>query len=272
MKKLFLLAITGLLLASCSQEIENNNAAFQGVRDTIFYNAFNNSAIINPNGSVAVRGATDGEEVRLLVSSLNQSTVTLGAGALPGNSATYTNEFGTIFSTNNDNGSGELSLMVNDEGTVSGTFNFVALTENETDTVTFSRGFVYRVPILGEFNSDGPGAVEDSFTARVNTVIYNPTIINGALNSGQLVIAGNTANRSLALRLPENITPGTYDITLGGLYTGSYTEDDAVFDAVSGSLTIVTHNTTEQRITGAFVFDTPDGFMITDGEFAVSYN
>lgn len=272
MKKLFILAVTGLLLASCGQEIENNNAAFQGVKDSIFYRAFNNSAIINPNGSIAVRGATDAEEVRILVTSLNQSTVVLGADALPGNTASYTNEFGTVFTTNNDNASGEVSLTVNDEGTVSGTFNFVALTENETDTVTFSKGFVYRVPIFGEFNDGGPTAVEDVFTARVNTVVYNPTIINGALNSGQLVIAGNTADRSIAIRVPENITPGTYDITMGGLYTASYTIDDVVTDAISGSLTIVTHNTTEQRITGAFVFNTPNGFMITDGEFAVLYN
>lgn len=271
MKKLFIFAVTGLLLVSCGQEIQNNNAAFQGVKDTIFYKGFNNSAVVNPNGSIAVRGATDIEEVRILVSSLNQSTVVLGADALPGNSATYINEFGTIFSTNNDNGSGEVSLAISDEGTVSGTFNFVALTENETDTVTFSKGFVYRVPIFGEFNG-GPSSVDDVFTARVNTVNYNPTIINGALNSGQLVIAGNTADRSIAIRVPENITPGTYNITLGGLYTGSYTVDDVVSDATSGSLTIVTHNTTEQRITGAFVFDTPNGFMITDGEFAVFYN
>ena len=273
MKKLFILVITGLLLVSCGQEIQNNNAAFQAVKDTVFFQTSNNSAVVNPNGSVAVRGATATEEVRILVSTLNQSTVILGPDAIPGNSATYTNEFGTIFSTNNFNGSGEVSLEIDEQGSVSGTFNFVALTENETDTVTFSRGFIYRVPIFGELNNNGgPDAVEDVFTARVNTVIYNPTAINGQLVSGLLFLSGNTTDRSMVIRVPDNIVPGTYDITPGGLYAASYTVDDDVSEAVSGSLTIVTHNTTEQRITGSFVFETPDGFLITDGEFAISYN
>lgn len=271
MKHIFLLVLTAVMIASCSQEIERNDAAFQGVRDTIFFRGFNNSAVINPNGSISVRGATDLEEVRILVSATDQSTVQLGEGSLPGNSATYTNILGTVFSTNNDSGSGEVSLEINGDNTVSGTFNFVALTENETDTVTFSRGFIFEVPIFGDFNTGGPTAAEDSFTARVNTVIFNPTQIASSVSSGILFITGEEGEVTMSLILPENTAPGTFDITMDGPYTATYTTNTGVSTATTGSLTIVSNNTTERRIVGDFIFETPDGFLITDGQFAITY-
>ena len=210
--------------------------------------------------------------MRILITSLNESTVTLGQGALPGNSATYTNEFGTIFSTNNDNGSGEVSLEVNGSS-VSGTFNFVAFTENETDTVTFSRGFIFGVPIFGELDEDdGPLPEPDSFTARVNTVPFVPSEINTSVSSGVLAIAGtNDDDRTMSLTMPSDIAPGTYDITAGGMFTALFLTPDGVANATTGTLTIVSNNTTEQRVVGDFLFDTPNGFLITDGEFDVSY-
>lgn len=273
MRHLLLLAIGVLLLTSCSQEIEDNTPAFQGVRDSIFFRGFSNSAVVNPNGSIAVRGANNLEEVRILVSAINQTNVVLGEGAAPGNSATYTNEFGTIFSTNNDSGSGEVSLQINGDNTVSGTFNFVALTENETDTVTFSRGFIFEVPFLGELNTDdGPTQEPDSFTARVNTVIYTPTEINSSVSSGVLQISANRGDgTAISLTMPENATPGTFDITADGLFTALYVDADGVNNASTGSLTIISNNTTERRITGDFVFDTAGGFLITDGGFSISY-
>lgn len=271
MKQILLLAITTLLMASCSQEIERNDAAFQGVRDSIFFRGFNNSAVINPNGSIAVRGATENEDVRILVTTLNQSTVELGADALPGNSATYTNEFGTIFSTNNSNGSGEVSIEINGDNTVSGTFNFVALTENETDTVTFSRGFVFEVPIFGEFIDEGPAPEANSFTARINTVIYNPPQVTSSVSSGVLRLTGTDGDRAMSLTMPESVAPGTFDITTDGMFTGLYITTNGVSNATTGSLTIVSNNTTERRIVGDFIFDTADGFMITDGQFSISY-
>lgn len=273
MKNLVLLAITVILMASCSQDIERDNPAFQGVRDSIFFQGSLNTAVLNPNGSIAVRGATQSEEVRILVSDIGLPEVVLGENALSGNTATYINEFGTLFSTNNSNATGRVSLQLNGDNTVTGTFNFVALTENETDTVTFSRGFIFEVPVSGVLDiGDGPTVEPDSFTARVNTVVFNPTVINGEENDGQIVISGNTIDRSIVVRMPETITPGTFDITVDGNVTAGFTTPDGEFEAITGSLTVITHNMTEQRISGDFIFNTMNGFMITDGQFDVSYN
>jgi len=273
MKNLLLLAITLFLITSCSQEIERGEPAFQGVRDSIFFQGSLNSAVLNPNGSIAVRGATFDEEVRILVTNVDSPVVLLGENALSGNTATYINQFGTIFSTNNGNASGEVSLQLNNNNTVSGTYNFVALTENETDTVTFSRGFIFEVPITGILDTDqGPTMEPSSFTARVNTVVFNPTMISGVENDGEIVIAGSTLDRSITIRFPETITPGTFDITADSEVTAGFTTSDGDFEAVTGSLTIIAHNMTEQRISGDFIFNTINGFMITDGQFDISYN
>lgn len=271
MKRLLLLPLVALLITSCSQEIQSNDAAFQGVKDSTLYRGLNNSAVINPNGSIAVRGATATESVRILVSTLNQTTVTLGADALPGDSASYTDEFGNVFNTNNGNASGQATIEINGDNTVSGTFNFVALTANSSDTVTFSRGFIFEVPILGELDDGEPMAAQDSFTARINTVIYNPTVISSAVSSGVLIVSGNTSDRAMSISIPEDVAPGTYDITLDGTYTATYTTPAGVSNATTGSLTIVSNDIADRRIVGDFIFDTPDGFVITDGQFDVEY-
>lgn len=259
-------------MASCSQEIQFNDAAFQGVKDSILFRGSNNSAVVNPNGSIAVRGATATESVRILVSSLNQSSVVLGADALPGDTASYTDEFGNVFTTNNGNASGEASIEINGDNTVSGTFNFVALTANSSDTVTFSKGFIFEIPILGELDDGDPStAVADEFTARINTIIYNPTVISSSVSSGILVVSGNTADRAMSIIMPEDVAPGTYDITIDGNYTATYTTPGGVSNATTGSLTIVSNDVADRRITGDFIFDTPDGFMVTDGQFSVDY-
>lgn len=271
MKRLLLLPLVALLIASCSQEIQTNDAAFQGVKDSTLFRGFNNSAVVNPNGSIAVQGATATESVRILVSTANQSTVTLGADALPGDSASYTDELGNVFTTNNGNASGQASIEINGDNTVSGTFNFVALTANSSDTVTFSRGFIFEIPILGEFDDGETQAAQDSFTARINTVIYNPTIISTSVSSGVLVVSGNTSDRAMTIVMPEDIAAGTYDITIDGTYTATYSTPAGISNATTGSLTIVSNDVADRRITGDFIFDTPDGFIITDGQFTVDY-
>lgn len=271
MKRLFLLALVVLMITSCSQQIESNGAAFQGVKDSVLFKGFNNSAVINDDGSLAIRGSNGLESVRLLVTSLNQTNVIFGPDALPGNTASYTSEEGVLFTTNNGNASGQVSVEINGDNTVSGTYNFVALTANSSDTVTFSRGFIYEVPILGELSDDDPVPAQDSFTARINTVIYNPTVISTSVTGGVLVVSGNTADRSMSLVMPENIAAGTYDITFDGAYTAGYTTPSGVSSATTGSLTIVSNDTADRRITADFIFDTPDGFIITDGQFSVDY-
>ena len=286
MKYLFVLLVGSLLLSSCS-EIRDNSSAFQGLVDTEFFRGNNNAAVINSDGSIAVRGQNGSEEVQVVVSALDFTTVTvgLGEGAASGNVASYIDEDGTVFTTNSDRASGEVSLEVNEDNTVTGTLRFVALTENETDTITFSSGFIYTVPILNEFgdgslptqgqNQGDPGSEEDSFTARVNGDVYVPTIIMPIASSGFLLInTSDGASETMSISMPEDVEPGTYDITPGGLFTGIYglPSEGEIFNAMEGTLIIDSNDTEERRVSGSFIFDTVGGeIIITDGEFSVSY-
>lgn len=269
MQRFLYLAFALIMLVSCSDDIQRNDQAFQTVIDSTLFRGINNSAVINNNGSIVVRGQNSLEQVDILISSLNQTTVTLGEGAQPGNIASYTSPTGQEFSTNNDSSSGEVSFDVSGD-MVSGTFNFVAFNASETDSRTFSQGFIFEVPILNALAGVDPNQTE-FFTARINTVSYNPTIINGAVNNGIVVIAGNTTDRSMTIRVPADVVPGTYDITLDGPYQASYTTPAGVSLATEGSLTIITNDVTMDRITGDFIFNTPEGFIITDGGFEVNY-
>ena len=283
MKYLIILLLGSLLLGSCNNDIRDNSSAFQGLVDTDFFRGNNNSAVINGDGSIAVRGQNGSGEVQVVVSGLDVTTVTagLGEGAASGNVASYIDEDGTVFTTNSDRASGEVSLEINDDNTVTGTLRFIALTENETDTITFSRGFIYTVPILNEFgdsnlpnqNQGDQEPEENSFTARVNGDVYVPTSIMPLASGAILISTFNGADQGMSLSMPEDVEPGTYDITIGGIYSAFYTlPPDGVFNGMEGTLVIDSNDTVDRRVSGSFVFDTVGSeFMITDGEFSVSY-
>ena len=279
MKYVIVLLLGSLLLGSCSQDIQDNSPAFQGLVDSLFFRGNNNSAVVNPDGSIAIRGRNVVGEVQVVVSSLDQTTVTLGAGASSGNIASYINGSGTLFSTNSDEASGEVSIIINGDNTVSGTLNFVALTDDGTESVSFSRGAIFEVPILNEFDqNDFPmtgGGIEpepDSFTARVNTMSYVPESITSSASGAVLLLNGSASDMAISLTMPEDIVPGTYDITEGGVYSALYTTIDGSFNATEGTLIIESNDTTERRITGDFIFNTlNEDFVITDGAFSISY-
>ena len=269
MKYFFLLTIGLFLLISCGEEVEDNTPAFQAVKGNTFFKSFSNFAAINSDGSLIVRGARDEQEVIITVASLNQTNVILGKGAAQGNFATYTDEFGNVFSTNNGNGSGAVNLQLNNDETVSGTFNFMALTEDEAETIAFSRGVVFEVSFLEPLGEEAQNL--NSFTARVNTIAFVPSEINTSLSDEVLEIRGVNGEDIMSLTMPSDIAPGIYQIAIDGMFTALFLSPEGVANATAGTLTIVSNNTTEQRIVGDFLFDTPNGFLVTDGEFDVSY-
>ena len=84
----------------------------------------------------------------------------------------------------------------------------------------------------------------------------------------------------MALLMPDNITPGSYDFDFGtGIYIGIYNPPGITIGLVSqanGILKITSHDAVAKRIVGTFSFiaspissGTP--VPITEGYFAVSY-
>jgi len=260
-------------MASCSQEIEDNTPALQAVKnDSLLFKAIDSRAFYNDQGNLIIQGTTDIEKLSFNISTLNQSVFSFGGDVSTVNIAAYEDVDGRVFSTSSPNSSGEFRLRVNSDNTVTARFNFTAFRPGNRDTVTFSRGVLYRVPLVAPFDSDdqGDGAVPDSFTARVNTVSFNPTVTAGALSGSVLTVSGQTSNTSISLSFPSNTDAGSYDIAETGAFTANYRAMGADNPATSGTLTITSNDTAAKVVKGEFTFETGT-FSVTGGRFTINY-
>ncbi|WP_299211301.1 DUF6252 family protein [uncultured Dokdonia sp.] len=271
MKSLLALIFITTLICSCSSDIQDNSPALQGVVDSILFRSADSRAIFTDDGGLLVQGNSDAQTLNLLINSLNQTQVQLGGDNPNTNIASYTDAFGNVFSTASTNANGQINYQINGDNTVSGTFNFTALRNGIQDTITLSQGFMFGVPILTALGDMPDVGTNDSFTARVNSVIFNPTIIS-TVGANLLTVTGQTQQASISVLFPPNTPPGTYDIAPGTDFEASYIllGTSTVLEAQSGTLTIVSNDTTASEVSGEFVFEV-DGFSITDGEFSVSY-
>ncbi|WP_299763909.1 DUF6252 family protein [uncultured Dokdonia sp.] len=271
MKRLFPILLLSLFIFSCSNDIQDNSPALQAVVDTVLVRSADSRAVFNDDGSLLIQGNTDSQTINILINSLNQTQVELGGDNPNTNIASYTDEFGNVFSTASSSADGQVNYEINGDNTVSGTFNFTALRNANQDTITLSRGFMFGIPILTELGDTPDMSTNDSFTARVNSVIFNPTII-AAVEANLLTVAGQTQQASISVLFPPDTPPGTYDIAPGTDFRATYTllSNNTVLEAQSGTLTIVANDTDADEVSGNFVFEV-DGFSITDGEFSVSY-
>lgn len=270
MKQLLLLPIVALLLASCSQDIATNTPGFQAVvNDSLFYKAIDARASFNDDGSLLIQTSTDVENLSILLRGLSGAQ---GFGPCCTNVAAFEDADGNIFSTA-PNGEGLTRFRFGSDNTISGTFNFVALRNGNFEKRTFSQGVMFKVPIVEPFDPDGDdddAGIPDSFTARVNTVSFNPTVIASALSGGVLTISGSTSTQDITLKFPSNTGAGDYDFTDAGAISGVYTVSAASNVSTSGQLKIISNDTDERIVQGQFVFDT-GSFQITDGQFTINY-
>lgn len=274
MKLLVVAFFATFVLFSCST-IEDNSPALQGLNNNDLFRAVDSRAITGPDGSLIIQGENSaGEAINFLIGSQNASQVLLG-GPSNQNIAVFTDRFGNQFSTAFEDANGEINYVLNGSQSVSGDFRFVAFTSGMTDTVTFSRGFIFEVPFLIENIppiDDIPDAtVEDQFTARINSAIFDPTIITSEVASGSLIISGQTSLQSIMIVLPVDTVPGAYEMVEGTPIFGSYTNIMGTTVSTSGTLQIISNDTDENIISGEFVFETSGGFVITNGAFVINY-
>lgn len=159
---LFLLALT-----SCSENISSNNAAaFQGVKDNVFWKATATSASITSSGLINVEGNTWNETMTLtipipeqiVVQKYKTSWITNILGISLTKKASFTkleNGMNYLFETgvaaDSNPGDGEIVITDYDGATVSGTFRCNAKNASalpgENNTVNFQTGVFYKVPV-----------------------------------------------------------------------------------------------------------------------------
>jgi hypothetical protein len=147
MKKIIFTFFIALTLLSCTQDVQFNNPAMQGLVDEMEWKAKDFSFTVDANQRLVIQGLSQFETITLKTSSINPGTYTLGTGTL--NSANYTLSIdGTVnsYSTlNGGSGTVVIEESITNSGTLTGTFKFKAI-NGMGETLTISKGILYKVP------------------------------------------------------------------------------------------------------------------------------
>lgn len=162
--------------------------------------------------------------------------------------------------------------------TISGTFSFTGGRVNAAGELIikkFTNGSFTNIAYAG--GSTTPSG--NSFSAKMYDVPFNPVTITATANSGKILVTGTTTDMgTITVLFPATVAPGTYPISNVGDYVGMFlvgTSANAIFAAESGSLTIISHNTTTKKVKATFNFvgksPVNETTPITEGAFEVVY-
>lgn len=161
MKKFILLILTTVIIYGCSNEIEFNSPAFQASKDYQLWRAVAFSARQDVDGSLLITGTTNIETVNLIIPNDNLGTYVVGE--VDNIEAQFINADGIVFSTNNRADEdvslypelGEIvieEIQGNNEA-FTGTFRFLAFDESGENSVGFSSGIFFKVPLISNSSS-----------------------------------------------------------------------------------------------------------------------
>ena len=169
---------------------------------------------------------------------------------------------------------------------ISGTFSFRVFRQMDGAQRTLTEGSFTNLPYLTTLP---PTNSTDTFRVKIAGTLWVPPIVLGSKTPAapplvpQIAITGTSSDgtKSVGMFMPLSIIPGNYTFDLfGGTYLGLYNPDidpNHSQAAMSGTLTILSHNTTTRRIRGKFNFhaeallNSSLNTELTDGYFSVSY-
>lgn len=249
------------------EDIQDNNPAMQAVLNNQLYKAIEIRAEILENGTLVLQGIKGDEELTITLNNSTEGIYTLGMNEI--STAIYTDPVGTIYSTN-PFGNGLVLIQNVSENTVSGTFKFNAY-RSGLDTLNAQKGYFYRVPIINGTTTEETVPTVNLLSATIEGNPFSAQTITAANSNGFIVVNGTQDNQSIFLSFPNTIENG--DNPIGEGIIARYILNGQTLLAVSGTISIVNHNTTINEISGTFSFETegPDGLEITQGQFNVAY-
>ncbi len=97
--------------------------------------------------------------------------------------------------------------------------------------------------------------------------------------SGLIIFGTAVGTNTFQLSMSDTLTTGTYPIQLGGVFNVAHSDDNYAtsgYAALSGSVTIVSHNTAQHKIAGTFNCVLEKSGVgtqknVTNGEFNITY-
>lgn len=272
--KQFIYVITALVISvtsiNCTENLDvENDRVLQGTLNGDLYR--NTDALVlidDETGTVRIQGNSPVETLSLVLNSDGEGEYALGLNS--DNAARYENKVDDIvYTTDNFFSLGEVIVdEIDGQGRYTGSFSFVAYSEDNRDSLFFRNGLFYQLPsrIASEtFNPDG-----ESMTASIDGNSFEASTIDGQTGGGQIVVSGTSGGTNITISFPSNATAGSYDIgmtqNLAVLVTSSGQEL-----ADMGSITITSNDTGAGRVIGSFNFTTQAGTAVTSGAFEAAY-
>lgn len=270
MRKIIALIFISFTVLSCSNELEVNTPAFQGLKNYKSWMADSFQASLSDDGVLKIIGVKNRETITISLESVNSGIYNLDSSLV--NSVDFEDNSSIIYSTLN-NGDGEIVIEDFDTEnlTVTGTFKFNAYSVNG-EIVNFIKGVFDQIPIAGASDSNESS---DSFKATVNSNNLDFSVIETNITNDILYVkATNDDGTYMEIFLPKNISVGNHNLNFSTQTYATYVDlDGSVASSQFGTLSILEHNQQFNKIKGTFLFNTgnPYNVIVTGGNFSVYY-
>lgn len=158
MKKIPILLLVFITILSCGDETKFNTPAIQGKKDGNLWRATFFDVRYNQGGRIDITGGNGFETVKFTVPNLEVDRYRLGRGSA--SKAEFEDENGLLYSTNFSPDpsfqlyppDGEVVITQITPTSISGTFRFNAFSRSGLETVNFSQGVFFDVPL---YNLEG---------------------------------------------------------------------------------------------------------------------
>lgn len=297
-----LIILSGIVFfQSCQQEIVDPNASTSGVNgnfrakiDGVQWVANAATGANRLNGLISITGRSNDRKyitITLTDSGVHNYTLddmSFNAAAYIDSTLANPISFTTNQGLNPGDAGGTVRITTIDtvNKRISGTFSFKVFRQQDGLQRTMTEGSFTN---LAYATTLPPANATDTFNVKIGGTAWLPVSITGVktpavgpLPATIAIVANNaTATKTVGLIMPATITPGTYTLDFfGGTYIGQYNPDtDPAHSQASttGTLTILSHNTTTKRIRGTFAFHAETivpptlSTELTEGFFAVTY-
>jgi hypothetical protein len=183
-----------------------------------------------------------------------------------------TKSFGTLIITS-----------VTADSLVTGTFTYTLKDPVSAKIKKITTGVLTQVKVKDN-RAITTGTTTNSFTAKVDGVVFKPTQITGVSAFGKISLVASDGTKSIGLNIIQTAKAGTYTMDFLGDYSAQYIPSMSISNPVSyvgvpatSKLIITEHTTTTKVIKGTFNFIGEEflggtkKYTITEGVFSVKY-
>ncbi len=274
-----LLAVFCLIFTSCSTDIEINNPALQAKIDGEIFRSSIKKAIIYEDGTLVISGSADDKSISFTTSATKVGTYKMAQQSV--NTVSFKkNQEEFISKEGETDGIVNITEIHNNE--ISGNFYFNDLKDENGNSMNFSDGWFYRIPL-----ENGVIQEEEVITQDINPCLLNASLtalVNGTemitdnhsaeifgVENVSILIKATNEEGEISIVFPSNITTGNYSLTGSGDYSATYTSSNDKSSALSGALTITSHDAVTKCISGSFEFETRSGVQVSQGIFEFGY-